>query len=205
GHNLDFFSNAIPITTPKLTPAAAVMGSCLWINTALWNYIGGFPEWFGSMAEDLFVCSAARLSGKKAYCVNHSGYDHHVGFSFGGGKAVNGTLKLSIKRRHLSERNKLFVIYMCYPGATSFITLLIAIPCLIAEGLVIAASHRNVHILIDIYIDAIKSLFLNRLLLKAERKKLQAKKHVSVREFFQGYKIIPRKISLLLRHGIPRK
>ena len=42
-----------------------VIGACLWIQKGLWEELGGFPEWFGSIAEDMYLCCRARLAGYK--------------------------------------------------------------------------------------------------------------------------------------------
>ena len=36
-----------------------VIGACLWIPQGLWTELGGFPEWFESIAEDMYLCCRA--------------------------------------------------------------------------------------------------------------------------------------------------
>ncbi|HOR33103.1 MAG TPA: glycosyltransferase, partial [Syntrophales bacterium] len=106
GSLLDPFMNPVPNLDPGRTDVGMVMGSCLWIPKALWDDLGGFPEWFGSLAEDMYLCCLARLRGVPVTVLPESGYDHWVGRSFKGGKVVGNALQTSYRRRALSERNK---------------------------------------------------------------------------------------------------
>ena len=63
GSLFDPFLNPVPNLDPGRTDVGMVMGACLWIPKALWEELGGFPEWFGSLAEDLYLCCLARLRG----------------------------------------------------------------------------------------------------------------------------------------------
>ncbi|MDF1578923.1 MAG: glycosyltransferase family 2 protein, partial [Desulfobulbales bacterium] len=87
GSFLDLFYNPIPNRDPNHPEVAMIIGACLWIDKRLWDEIGGFPEWFGSMAEDMYLCCRARLMGYPVTALAQSGFDHWVGSSFGGGKA----------------------------------------------------------------------------------------------------------------------
>src|SRR5690606_15004053 len=58
---LDPFFNPLPNTDTSRANVAYVIGACLWIPRDLWNELGGFPEWMGSLAEDLYLCGIARL------------------------------------------------------------------------------------------------------------------------------------------------
>lgn len=83
---LDPFFNPVPNLDPARTDVAMVIGACLWIQKLLWEELDGFPEWFGSIAEDLYLCCRARLAGYAVQVLHRSGYRHRVGGSFGGGK-----------------------------------------------------------------------------------------------------------------------
>ncbi|MBU3736560.1 MAG: glycosyltransferase, partial [Methylobacterium sp.] len=112
---LDPFLNPVPNLDAGRNDVGMVMGACLWIPAILWKEIGGFPEWFGSIGEDLYLCCVARLWGYPVRCAAASGYRHHVGHSFGGGKLREGKLVTSFQRRRLSERNKTFVMVITFP------------------------------------------------------------------------------------------
>lgn len=79
GSLLDPFLNPVPNLDPARNDVAMVAGACLWIPKALWQELDGFPEWFGSVAEDLFLCSRARLAGHPVRALATSGYRHRVG------------------------------------------------------------------------------------------------------------------------------
>lgn len=116
GSLLDPFLNPIPNLDRERGEVAMVMGACLWLPRALWEELGGFPEWLGSIGEDLYLCCRARLAGYPVRAVGRSGYRHRVGRSFGGGKVAAGRLATTLRRRALSERNKTFVMIVCQPA-----------------------------------------------------------------------------------------
>jgi len=58
---LDPFYNPTPNLKPERTDVAMVIGACIWLPRRLWTALGGFPPWLGSIAEDLYLCCAARL------------------------------------------------------------------------------------------------------------------------------------------------
>ena len=64
GSMLDLFLNPVPNRDPARGEVGTVHGACLWIPKSLWQELGGFPEWFGSVAEDLYLCCRARLAGQ---------------------------------------------------------------------------------------------------------------------------------------------
>ncbi|MCZ7654266.1 MAG: hypothetical protein M5R42_08205 [Rhodocyclaceae bacterium] len=80
----------MPNRDPRRQDVAMVAGACLWIPKHLWDELGGFPEWFGSIGEDLYLCCMARLAGHPVRAPGTSGYRHGVGASFGGGKVSGG-------------------------------------------------------------------------------------------------------------------
>ena len=96
GSRLDPFLNPVPNLDPARNEVGTVHGACLWIDKALWDELGGFPEWFGSVGEDLYLCCCARLAGYPVRALGNSGYRHRVGQSFGGGKAQAGKLVLPL-------------------------------------------------------------------------------------------------------------
>jgi len=138
GMFMDMFAN--PVAAPDRTEQAVamVMGACLWVSKDLWLKCGGFPEWFGSMAEDMYLCHYARVMGYEVVALSGSGYYHHVGYSFGGGKVVASGLATTFKRRRLSERNKLYVMFLFYPLPALLLILPIHGVGLLVEGVLLA-------------------------------------------------------------------
>ncbi len=50
GYCFDLFMNPVPMFDEGPTEVGFVTGACLWIPRQLWDEIGGFPPWFGSVA-----------------------------------------------------------------------------------------------------------------------------------------------------------
>jgi GT2 family glycosyltransferase len=76
---LDPFYNPVPNRDPERRDVAMVIGACLWIERSLWERLGGFPEWFESIGEDLYLCCAVRLAGLPVQSLQESGYRHRQG------------------------------------------------------------------------------------------------------------------------------
>jgi GT2 family glycosyltransferase len=200
---LDPFLNPIPNLNPARRDVAMVIGACLWIPRALWEELGGFPEWFGSIGEDLYLCCRARLSGYPVLALASSGYRHRVGMSFGGGKPVEGRLVTTFRRRALSERNKSFVMAMTYPVPLFHLIFPLHIALLLAEGLSLSLIRREWSLFRGVYLASIRSLWLERNRLLCFRKKIQAEKKIGLKAFWSVFQFIPHKLRMLFAHGIP--
>ncbi len=203
GSLLDPFMNPVPSLDPGRVEVAMVMGACLWIPKPLWVELGGFPEWFGSLAEDLYLCSLARLRGFPVMVPHESGYDHWVGRSFRGGKVVRNTLQTSYQRRALSERNKTFTMWICCPPPASFMLIFMHLLALAAEGLVLSIMKRDSRVFYEIYWFALKGVWRERARLAGLRRIAQAAKRIPSRRFFSVFTPLPHKLNMLLRYGFP--
>ncbi len=200
---LDPFMNSIPNKNFKQTDVAMVLGACLWLPKILWEETGGFPSWFHTMHEDMYICCMARLYG---YCVSmvlQSGYKHWVGKSLGGGKVVQDKLSTPLKRRALSEKNRLYVMVLCYPNPLFIIILPVHILLLIIEGIILSIIKRDIQLLDLIYLSAIRSLWLKRKKIFHMRHKIKKKKCMTNKQFFSVISFIPHKLKMLISHGIP--
>ena len=132
-----------------------------------------------------------------------SGYKHHVGCSFGGGKPTDGKLTTTFKRRVLSEQNKTFVLAVAYPSP--MIALLpFQLVLLVLEGTALSLLRWNRRYLSDIYLPIYGSLFRHRHELRAARAEVQKKRRISCADFFAAFDKRPYKLRMLLRHGLPR-
>lgn len=200
---LDPFCNPVPNLKRERNDVAMVIGACLWISKALWDELEGFPEWFGSIGEDLYLCCRARLAGYPVRALGSSGYKHHVGSSFGGGKVTDGKLTTTFKRRVLSERNKTFVLTITYP-APMIALLPLQLVLLALEGTALSLLRRDRRYLGDIYLPIYGSLFSHRHKLGASRATVQKKRRISSADFFAAFDSRPYKLRMLLRHGLPR-
>jgi GT2 family glycosyltransferase len=204
GMFMDIFANPIAAISSKEQAVAMVMGACLWVSRDLWEKCGGFPEWFGSMAEDMYLCQYARVLGHEVVALTGAQYYHRVGHSFGGGKVVVSGLATSFKRRRLSERNKLSVMFLFYPLPGLLLVLPLHLVGLLVEGMALAIIKLDFTVYTRIYHFALCSFFSNLPDLLRRRQVIQARRVISLKKYFSVYRWIPHKLRMLIKHGIPK-
>lgn len=204
GNLFDPFLNPIPNKDKTRRNVGMVIGACMWLPKDLWNELGGFPEWFESNAEDMYLCCLARLKGYPVIALSASGYNHWVGNSFGGGKVVHSTLQTTYRRRALSERNKSYVMFLCYPDLMLYLLLPLHLVLLAAEGMLLCLVKRNALIWKNIYGPVFKALWSEKSRLIRERKKIQENRRISLRRLLSSFICCPFKLKMLLLHGVPR-
>jgi GT2 family glycosyltransferase len=204
GCRLDPFLNPVPNLDPTRNGVGTVHGACLWIDKALWDELGGFPEWFGSVGEDLYLCCRARLCGYPVRALGVSGYRHRVGASFGGGKSRGGKLVTTFRRRALSERNKTFVMVMAYPAPFMQAILPIHLGLLLLEGVLLSILKGRFAYLGEIYLPVWGALFRQRKLLSSGRRAILLSSRVASTDFFAAFDWLPHKLRMLFRYGLPR-
>ena len=200
---LDPFYNPVPNLDSSRREVAMVIGACLWIPRTLWIQLGGFPEWFESIAEDMQICCRARLAGFPVEVTQKSSYRHRQGNSFGGNRLSNGRLKTTYQRRCLSERNKTFVMALCTPAPFVFLLMPIHILALLAEGIALALAKHDFKIIKDIYLKALSSLIKKRTTILNERQLVQKSRGASGNHYRKAFTKYPRKLNLLLKYGTP--
>ena len=203
GSLLDPFLNPVPNRDLDRHNVGMIMGACLWIPLCLWEELGGVPEWFGSIGEDLYLCCRARLFGYPSLALGRSGYHHKVGSSFGGGKVRNGKLSTTQKRRALSERNKSFVMATCYPIAWLLALLPLHLVLLAVEGLCVSLIKHDARIWTNIYGAALSSLWKQRRRLLDTRRQMQRSRRAESLGFLHVFTPVPYKLRMLLKHGVP--
>lgn len=203
GDLLDPFCNPVPNIDLLRGEVAMVMGACLWLPRALWEELGGFPPFFGSVAEDLYLCCRARLAGYKVKAVPGSGYRHRVGVSFGGGKLRGGRLATTVRRRALTERNKTLAMAICYPWEMLWLMPLHLL-LLLLEGTLLALLKRQPSLLARIYLPAVASVFRWLGPVQRLRRSAQNARAISSRVFFAPFTPWPHKLRMWLRHGLPK-
>lgn len=204
GSLFDPFLNPIPNLDPQRGEVGMVIGACLWIPKVLWQELGGFPEWFGSIAEDMYLCCRARLAGYAVRALPVSGYRHWQGKSFGGNRVTDNHLSSTFRRRALSERNKSYVLALTYPAPLLQLIVPLHLALLLAEGVVLALLKRQWAPFREIYLAALKALWQERKRLRLLRRELQAQRNIGRWRFFGVFRWFPHKLCLLLRHGIPQ-
>lgn len=200
---LDPFFNPVPNLNPQRREVAMVIGACLWIPTDMWHELGGLPEWFESIAEDMYLCCRARLAGYAVIALTTSGYHHWQGSSFGGSRVTNNQLVSTFRRRALSERNKSFVMFLTCPSPILQVTIPVHMGLLLLEGILLAFLRRDVRIFRDVYFSALTAILQKRNFLLGVRRDIQRKKSIRWPQFFSAFTAKPQKARLLLKHGLP--
>ncbi len=204
GSTFDPFLNPIPNNDRKRQDVGMIIGACLWLPRSLWDKLGGFPEWFGSLAEDMYICCFARLLGYPVKALPKSGFDHWVGKSLGGGKILqNRRLSTTYKRRIKSERNKTYVMFICYPTVSMWLVFPVHILILFIEGFALSLVKRDSKIWKEIYWNCIKEVWAGRSQLWHWRGQIQKSKCLSQRAFFYPFSLFPHKLRMILKHGLP--
>jgi len=203
GSLLDPFLNPVPNRNPDRNEVGMVIGACLWIPKALWQELDGFPEWFGSIGEDLYLCCRARLTGYPVRALGISGYRHRVGASFGGGKVQGNKLTTTFRRRALSERNKIFVMAICYPGSLLAWLLPLHLALIHLEGLLLTLIKGDSTVWHKIYAPLLPALWRQRHELLTLRRSTQLQRKASLRTWLAPFSWIPWKFKMLIRHGLP--
>jgi GT2 family glycosyltransferase len=181
-----------------------VIGACMWVPADLWRSIGGFPEWFETNAEDVYLCCYARLLGFKIYVHEESGFLHMIGHSLGGGKATAHSLTISVQRRYFSERNRLFIQWLFYPLWLIPITTAANLIVLIVEALLLAIANRKASLIRDIYIRSQRDALSMLETLRPARSTAMGSREISFLKFFGRFTFIPQKLRLLFSAGLPR-
>ena len=74
---------------------------------------------------------------------------------------------------------------------------------LLLEGVLVSIVKGNLNFLKKIYIYTFKELWKRKKTLIALRRSIQSSVQIETWEFFIGFTVIPYKIKMLLKHGIP--
>jgi GT2 family glycosyltransferase len=204
GCRLDPFLNPVPNHDPARNDVGTVHGACLWIDKVLWDELEGFPAWFGSVGEDLYLCCRARLAGYPVRALGASGYRHRVGVSFGGGKTQDGKLATTFRRRALSERNKTYVMVMTYPAPFMQLILPIHLVLLLVEGGLLSILRGRGAFLREVYLPVFVALYRQGKRLRAGRAATRKTRRPASADFFAVFDWLPHKLPMLMRHGLPK-
>lgn len=201
---LDVFMSPIPIKRDEATHPAMVIGACLWIPRALWNELGGFPEWFHTNAEDVYLCCAARLRGHDVFVPAKSGYLHRVGATLSDRNRHANQLTTTIRRRYLSERNRTRLMLIFYPWWLLFPALVAHVMVLLAEAILVSAANHNLEIAKDLYWSAIRDVRWGSHTLKSARALMSSIRQVTYSCFLCRFRAFPQKARMLMTNGMPR-
>lgn len=201
---LDPFYNPVPNLDPDRHDVAMAIGACLWLPRELWKELGGFPEWFESIAEDMYLCCLARLAGYPMQVTTDSHYRHRQGSSFGGNRAAGNRLSTTYRRRRLSERNKTYVMVLCTPPARLWLTLPLHLLLLIVEGTLLSIIRRDKKLWRFVYANVFSCLMHRSEGLRKERQRIHKVRKTSSREYGEPFVLLPRKLQLMFRFGLPQ-
>lgn len=203
GYEFDVFMNPVPVMAAGPHEVATATGACLWIPRPIWDAVGGFPPWFESVAEDIFLCQAARLLGYPTRVLGEPGFDHWIGAHLGGGKVTDNRLQTTARRRALSERNKACVMWLCYPAWALILVLPVHALLLAIEALFLRFSGAGGNKVARIYGGLLSSLWRERVAIKTLRRQMQSRRRLSGWHYMHRFSLLPHKLRMLLRHGVP--
>ncbi len=133
-----------------------------------------------------------------------SGFRHRLGTSFGGARIEGKSLSSTFRRRRLSERNKTFALVIFTPTAGVWILLLVHLLILLIEGTAVSLMRWNFAIFRDIYFNAFTALIQGRKAIRQLRCQAQHARRISAMTYFEPFSLLPRKLVLLLRFGLPK-
>jgi GT2 family glycosyltransferase len=201
---LDPFYNPVPNLNPNCTDVAMVIGACLWIPKKLWDELEGFPEWFGSIAEDMYLCCRARLAGYAVRALAVSGYRHWQGRSFGGNKPQGSRLCSTFRRRQLSERNKTFVLIVVSPAVLLALVLPWHLLLLHVEGLLLSILKMDASVWARIYAPITPALWRKQTQLWSLRQATQGRSRINLRNWLRFFVPVPYKMMMLCKYGLPK-
>ena len=200
---LDPFFNPVPNLDPGRSDVAMVIGACLWIPSDLWKQLGGFPDWFGSIGEDMYLCSRARLAGNPVRVFSDSGYFHRQGRTFGGNRVRQGRLETTFRRRSLSERNKTFVMFLASPLSQFILVCPVHLGLILMEGLMVSLLKWDVTVWKTIYAPVFPALWRERKRLFFLRGDIHRTRVISLMDWLAGFVVFPYKLVMLIKHGFP--
>ncbi len=204
GYEFDLFMNPIPQYKKGKHSVATVTGACMWIPREVWDAVGGFPEWFGSVAEDIYICHAARLLGYSVTVLEGPGFDHWIGRNLGGGKVMEKKLVSTVRRRTLSERNKTWVMMICYPTIMLLLILPLHLALLTLEAAALLLTGASFSKVCKIYLTLPASLTAVLPKVKSTRQNIQKRRSLPLKTYLKSFKITHWKIAMLWRYGVPK-
>lgn len=203
GSTFDLFLNPVPNMNSNREDVGMIIGACLWIPRSLWDEIGPFPAWFGSLAEDMYLCCVARLTGYPVIAISKSGFKHWVGKSLGGGKILSNRLSTKLSRRIVSERNKTYVMAMTCPTSLIYFLYPLHLTLLFLEGIALSCIKQNWELFSEIYWACIKAQWKERTRLLELRAQIQRRRKIRFTIYWKVFSLIPYKITMLIKYGIP--
>jgi GT2 family glycosyltransferase len=204
GYEFDLFMNPIPVFAPGRQEVSTVTGACLWVPRRVWDEIGGFPDWFGSVAEDIYLCHAARLLGYPVVVLGSPGFDHWIGRTLGGGKVMEDRLVSTTRRRTMSERNKTWVMMICYPLSVLLLVIPLHLALLATEAVALLLTGTRWRKVRAIYLSLPSGLLGALPHIKNTRRHIQSRRRIRFADYLRRFRLLPWKLVMLFKHGMPK-
>lgn len=201
---LDPFYNPVPNLDIQRREVAMVIGACFWILRSIWIESGGFPEWIGSIGEDLYLSCVVRLSGRSVGVTDCSGYRHRQGVSFGGNRATSYGLQTTFRRRYLSERNKTACLLIFTPTIWVWPLLALHLVLLTVEGFFLTIFRGDRRVWREIYGRVLVETWRQLSATRRIRAAVQQHRRLSSSNYWRNFTWLPRKLALLRRYGLPK-
>ncbi|MCK5687275.1 glycosyl transferase, partial [bacterium] len=108
-------------------------------------------------------------------------------------------------RRALSERNKTFVMLICYPASALFFLFPTHIFLFFLEGMLLSLLKQEKKIWQNIYWNCFKELFKNKKLLQKKRHQaIIGQNNIKLFSFLGLFSFMPHKLLMLAKHGLPK-
>lgn len=203
---LDWLMCPVPRREAGAPAPAMVIGACMWIPRAIWERVGGFPEFFVTNAEDVYLCLAARWLGHGVGTAETTGFLHLLGATQGGGKAGDdGRLRVNRRRRYRSERNRALVLCIFCPRLVLPFALAAHWAVLALEALAIGLSSRDAALVREVYLDSQRDALRHlgdASRLRARLLGVRGRKSGGPGPFGRIV-LVPAKLRLLFRYGLP--
>lgn len=204
GGAVDIFgNNGTDNTSEEVGEVFTGLGACLFVRSLLWEKLGGFDEDYFAFAEDLDFFWKAHLTGSKVVAIPGAAYYHYGGGTILGGKKRADKMEVSIKRRYLSERNKLTTMLKNYSLFSLFWIIPLYLLSFGLEVIVLLFAYRRFDIIVSIYIKALSYNIKNIRKTVIKRNKIQILRVVKDREILKSMELPIGKIRIVLKEGLP--
>ena len=132
-----------------------------------------------------------------------SGYTHRVGQSFGGGsQGMERSRPPSTKGAVGAQQDFRDGNYLPFPLV--WVLLPVHLSLLVVEGMLLSILKFRSAYLTEIYRPVVSRLFHRRRELKEVHSLIRAANPISAKAFFSSFNLVPYKLKMLLRHGLPK-
>lgn len=205
GGTVDIFgNNGASNFSDQIKEVFVGLGAFLFVRKDVWDGMGSFDEDYYAFAEDLDFFWRAHLLGHRVIALPAAAYFHAGGGTILGGKKKGKRMDVSIKKRYLSERNKLMTILKNYSAFYLLWIIPLYLFFLFFETLFVLMAYRSLGIVKKIYWEALKFNVMNMQSIIKKRKNVQQMRRVSDRRIMKMMELPFGKVKAVLRTKLPR-